>query len=173
MIKRDKIEVMDMQTGEVIRIECDDVEQLMQCIRGTAIKLDKAIMKVPASSDNEDFIQMNQKGLKGSGKSKELSGCDNRIWEYCCGDAEYGGKIKSTQSEIAKALDITPSRINRAFKRLRDSGMILTAGFEKGTPTFKVANSFAIKGKRELDGTPDMAQVIRLDQVRDNRLKTA
>lgn len=161
-----KVEVTDMQTGEVITIRCSDVEQLMQSIRGTATKLDRAILKAPESSDAEDFIQMNQKRLKESGIAKKLSGCDNRIWEYCCGDAGYGGTIKSTQTEIAKKLELTPSRVNRAFKRLKDAGMILTAGLDKGTPTFKIANIYAIKGKRELDGSSELCSVIRMSDGR-------
>ncbi len=161
-----RIEVTDVQTGEVISIECEDVDQLIQCIRGTAERLDRAVLNAKDSPPTEEFIQMKQNKLKTSAKSSQLAGCDNKIWEYCCGDAGYGGKIQSTQAEIAKELGITPSRINRAFKRMKEAGMILSAGLDKGTPTFKIANAYGIKGKRELNNTDEMCTVIRMEDIK-------
>ena len=155
-----KLEVTDVQTGEVMVIECADVNQLMQAIRGTARQLDKAILNIDKSSPNDEFIQMIQANLKKSASDKDISQSDHKVWEYCCGDVGFGGVIKSTQTEIAKEIGVTASRVNRAFKRLREKGMILSNGYDKGTPTFKVADHYAVKGIKSLNGTSSMCEVI-------------
>lgn len=159
-IPMERCEITDMQTGEVIVIECADVAQLMQAIRGTARSLDKAILNATNSSPDEEFIQMAQTGLKKSSKDESITKSDHKVWEYCCGDVGFGGVIRSTQTQIAKELNVTPSRVNRAFKRLREAGMITANGYDKGTPTFRVADHYAIKGKRNLAGTDQMCEVI-------------
>ncbi|WP_299081682.1 hypothetical protein [uncultured Paraglaciecola sp.] len=156
--------VTDLETGESEIIECLDTKQLMMSIRGTAKRLDKAILNIKKSRKDQ-FAMTIQAKCQTATVDAGLSNADIRVWDFCKNDVMYGNEIKSTQVEIAFALRMAISTVNRSFARFRQMKMIEASGAVKGTPTYRVSDDYLVKGKRELDGTSKMTDVIYADFV--------
>lgn len=70
----------------------------------------------------------------------------NRVLFMLLAKLDYGNWINITQTEIAEELDMQPSHVSRAMKRLADEG-ILEIGPGEGTrKTYRLSPYYAWKG---------------------------
>lgn len=96
---------------------------------GSTLDLETTLEEKPARRPPHpyrDFMIASTEGLQriATDLGKEMHGRDFRVLFYLLSAATFGNFIVPSQSEVARALGIDQSDVNRSFKRLRDLGII-------------------------------------------------
>jgi len=152
---------LDIDTGEVlIEIYCLDIDQLINAVSGTMKLIDKAV-KSKSNPRGPEFYMGYQASQKAIYQDKEMSPIDKLVFSHALTVMGYGNRIKETQTEIAKKLNLSRSTVNRSFQRLKKIGAVYQNPRIKDRVVFNIHNHYAVKGKPVLINTEELKQQAR------------
>lgn len=160
--------VTDMDTGEQIEIDCADVDQLMSAIAGTAKALDQAVKNKSKSRQRQFFMGDQAKTLPLI-LNDDFKGADALVFMYLQNTLRYGNRIPHSQTQISAALGLSQSAVSKTFKKLKQSKVIYQDKRITEQVRYRMADSYTIKGKRELDGTKDIVEREKVNATAKSR----
>ena len=106
------------------------------------------IPRKPKSQFGKDWFQMAQDTLKTiNSKRKELGFEGVVVFNSLMARLDFENFIQVSQSEIAKELEMKPSNVSRAVKKLLDLGFIRRGPKVGHSSTFQLHPDLAWKGK--------------------------
>lgn len=65
----------------------------------------------------------------------------------------WGNRIPYTQKQICEEMGLNKSTVSTSFKRLKNAGVLLVDTRVMGRVVYRISENYAVKGKRELQGT--------------------
>ena len=158
------LEIIIKGTGEVINIDCLDEHQLVNAILGTAKRIDKAKMNI-GKSKSDAFYMGFQNSTLTVVLDNDFKGTEALVFMLIENTLMWGNKVRYSQKEIAEMLGMDKSSISRAFKKLKDRGVIYKDKRITSRTVFLMNTKYAIKGKPQLDGTSELVEKERVNQT--------
>ncbi len=124
-------DMMDPKTGQIFKGSNED---------GTFVYAPRKVKLTGWSMLFQDaFIEL--------AKEKELWGQPMAVFHFLLGKMDFENRILVQQVEIAEALDIPPSRVSEAMKKLADKGVIIRDQKIGRTWIYTLNDHYGWKGK--------------------------
>lgn len=158
------LEIIIKGTGEIISIDCLDEHQLVNAILGTAKNIDKAKLNI-GRSKAEPFYMGYQNSTLSVILDSEFRGTEALVFLLIENTLKWGNRVRYNQKEIADLLGIDKSSVSRAFKKLKDRGVIYRDKRITSRAVFLMNTKYAIKGKAQLDGAETIAEKERVNHT--------